>query len=86
MNDNDYMLTTYDNPFNPFEDFERWFKEDILLGHNCCGLLGRKASTSKLFSDEVNEQIIDNAMNEIIKSDPLVYKKVTKEDYAVVTT
>lgn len=82
-NTGEYMLTTYDNPFNPFEDFERWFKEDILLGHNCCGLLGKKALTSKVFSDEVNEKIIENAVNEIIQSDPLVYKKVTKEDYAV---
>lgn len=82
-NTDEYMLTTYDNPFNPFEDFERWFKEDIILGHNCCGLLGKKALTSKIFSDEVNEKIIEDAVNEIIQSDPLVYKKVTKEDYAV---
>lgn len=77
----DYMLTTFDNPFNPFDDFVRWYKEDLLLGHNCCGLLGRLACTSEIFSDEINEQIIDEAVDEIIKKEPTIYKKVTKEDY-----
>ena len=80
--DNDVMLTTFDNPSNPFEDFDRWYKEDLLLGHDCCGLLGRKAATSKIFSDEVNEQIIDEALKEIIKSEPMIYKLVTRNDYA----
>lgn len=78
----DYMLTTFDNPFNPFDDFDRWYKEDILLGHNCCGLLGRTAFTSELFSDEVNEKNIDEAMKIIVQSDPMIFKLVTKEDYS----
>ena len=43
----DSMLTTFDNPFNPFTEFDRWWKEDLLLGHNCCGLLANE-STIKL--------------------------------------
>lgn len=30
----DSFLTTYDNPFNPFTDFVRWLKEDLILGHD----------------------------------------------------
>lgn len=79
--ENDFMLSTFDNPFNPFEDFNTWMKTDMLLGHNCCGLLAIYAGTSPIFSDEVNEKYIDDAMNEIVASDPLTYRKVTKDTY-----
>lgn len=80
--DDDTMLTTYDNPFNPFEDFEMWMKYDILvLGHNTCGLLARTALISPIYSDEVNDKEIDRAMDEIIAQEPLVYKKVTRDSY-----
>lgn len=78
----DYMLTTYDNKFNPFDDFVRWWKEDLRLGHNCCGLLAREAQTSDVASDEVNEREIDRAMNEIVSLFPMIYKKVSKKDFS----
>lgn len=77
----DCMLTTYDNPFNPFKDFEIWWKTDLLLGHDTCGLLARTALTSPNFSDEVNEREIDRAMDEICRNDPVLYKKVFKNGY-----
>ena len=30
----DFMLTTTDNPFNPWIDFDTWYAEDIRLGHD----------------------------------------------------
>ena len=81
MDNNDYMLTTYDNPFNPFDDFLTWWKNDLLLGHDCCGLLARTANVSDIASDEVNDAYIDEAMNEIIKNEPTIYKKVLVTDY-----
>lgn len=77
----DFMLSTFDNPFNPFEDFETWFKYDMILRHNCCGLMAQYALTSPIFSDEVNERYEDMAMDEIVASDPTLYRKVTPEDY-----
>ena len=81
LNDSDYMLTTYDNPYNPFEDFERWWKEDLLLGHDCCGLLARTANTSDIYSDEVNDEFVKEAMDYIVSSEPMIYKKVLASDY-----
>jgi hypothetical protein len=77
----DYMLTTFDNKFNPFTNFVAWWKEDLRLGHDCCGLLARTANTSDIASDEVNEKYIDEAADYIIAMEPTIYKKVYASDY-----
>lgn len=79
--DKDYMLTTYDNPINPFEDFIGWWKFDMLLGHDTCGTLAREANTSPMFSDEVNDKITVEAMDYLCSSEPMLYRKVEKSDY-----
>ena len=80
--DDDFMLTTFDNPFNPFTQFEAWFKYDsIVLGYNSCLLLANYSNVSDIASDEVQEQEIDEAMNEIVRKFPTIYKKVLRSDY-----
>lgn len=81
MEERDSFLTTFDNPFNPFTNFARWWKEDLLLGHDCCGTLAREANTSEIFSDEVNDKLTIDAMNRIVKQEPMIYKIVYPEDY-----
>ena len=81
----DYMLTTYDNPFNPFEDFETWWKQDMLLGHDCCGTLARNSSCSHIFSDEINEKEIDRAVDELIQQNPTIFRKVFRSDFKKVS-
>lgn len=75
------MLTTYDNPFNPFTNFIRWWKEDLLLGHDTCGTLARESNVSDVASKEVNEQYIDEAMKRIVMNEPMIYKMVLPSDY-----
>lgn len=77
----DFMLTTFDNSFNPFEDFDRWFKEDLRLGHKCCEMLSINANTSNTIGEERNNEIIIDAMNDICRRYPTIYRKVTKEDF-----
>lgn len=73
-------LTTNDNPFDPFEQFDSWFLFDVEKGYNSCAYLARIAKTSEQFSDEENDAEIDRAIDEIIKYDFMdIYKKVTKE-------
>ena len=71
------MLTTIDNPYDPFKQFSDWFSFDVEKGYNTCAYLGRIARTSEQLSDEENDLEIERAIDEIIKYDFLnLYKKV----------
>ena len=79
MASQDYMLTTVDNPFDPFTQFDSWYQFDVEKGYNTCAYLARIAITSDELSEEDNAEAIDRAMNEIIAYDFLnIYKKVPK--------
>lgn len=79
MANNACMLTTFDNPFNPFTHFDQWFLFDTEKGYNTCDYLGRIAKTSDEFTDEEYETAIEEAMDEIIKFDfRNIYKKIYK--------
>ena len=71
------MLTTFDNPYNPFDEFTSWFMFDEEKGYHSCAYLGRIAKTSEQLSDEENAQEIERAIDEIIKYDfQNIYRKV----------
>ena len=74
------MLTTIDNPFDPFEQFTSWFLFDVEKGYNSCGKLARIAKVSEDMSETEFNNEIDLAIDKLIKVDFLdIYKKVTKE-------
>ena len=73
------MLTTIDNPFDPFEQFDSWFLFDVEKGYNSCSYLGRIAKTSEQLSDDENNEEIERAIDEIIKYDfTNTFKKVSR--------
>ena len=77
---NDVMLTTFDNPYDPFEQFTSWFLFDVEKGYNTCSRLARIAKTSDQFSEKENDEEVEQAIDEIIKYDFMnVYKKVSKQ-------
>lgn len=77
-------LTTFDNPYDPFEQFVPWFLFDIEKGYNTCSYLARIARTSEQLSEEENNQEIEKAIDEIIKNDFMnIYKKVQKQTVLV---
>lgn len=61
-----YMLTTLDNPFNPFTHYDEWFSFDVSKGYNTCAYLARVTKSSDELSLEDEALAIDNAMNEIV--------------------
>lgn len=69
-------LTTFDNPYDPFRQFDQWFLFDEEKGYHTCAYLGRVARTSEQMSDEENVAEIERAIDEIIKFDfRNIYKK-----------
>lgn len=80
------MLTTFDNPYNPFEQFSSWFLFDVEKGYNTSAYLGRIARTSDQLSEEENNLEVERAIDEIIKYDfKTIYKKV-KPQFANVSS
>ena len=79
MTSSECCLTTIDNPFDPFVDFNNWFIFDVSKGYNSCAYLSRIAKTSDQFTDEENTSEIERAIDEIISYDFLnIYKKVRR--------
>lgn len=77
-----YKLTTIDNPFNPFTQFESWFAFDVDKGYNSCSYLARIAKVSDELSQKDEDLIVENAIDEIVKLNVLgIYRKVTKESF-----
>lgn len=74
------MLTTFDNPFDPFEQFTSWFMFDAEKGYNTCGKLARIAQLSDDLSEKETNEEITRAIDEIIEYDFMnIYKKVQKK-------
>ena len=61
-----YMLTTVDNPFNPFTQFDEWFAYDRLLGHNTSAFLARIARLSDGLSEADEDLALQQAIDEIV--------------------
>ena len=76
----DCMLTTFDNPYNPFDDFTLWLLYDKEQGYNTCERLARIAKISDDMSQDEIDAETDRAMDEIIFYDFLnIYKKVWQD-------
>ena len=74
------MLTTFDNPFDPFEDFAEWFAYDLRLGYNSCGLLARVMVYSEELSLPDKLLAIESAIDEITRLNASgMHRKVVRE-------
>lgn len=83
-----YALTTFDNPFDPFTQFDAWYRFDLNreLTHrdelyvNCCSILDRYSILNDAMSEAEQNEAIELAIDEIIKHDVNnVYMKVKRE-------
>lgn len=79
----EYRLTTFDNPFDPFEQFASWFLFDVERGYNTCAHLDRIANINDEMTQKEYDEEIERAIDEIIYYDFLnIYKKVSREQPA----
>lgn len=71
------MLTTVDNPYNPFTHWDEWYTWDEAHGYHTCGLLARFTITSHELSSTDEELAIDLAIQEILDINPFgVHKRI----------
>lgn len=74
-----HMLTTTDNPFDPFTQFDEWFAFDTGAGYNTLPFLARVTVTSHELSEADQLVAIEQAIDEIVKENILgLYRKVPK--------
>ena len=77
-----FMLTTVDNPYNPFIQFEDWKAFDEDKGYYTIEYLSRIAKTSDELSDSDYDLAVNDAINEILYFNVLgIYQKVSKENF-----
>ena len=71
------FVTTLDNPYDYFDQFDEWYAFDTEKGYNTCAYLARIAKTSKEMSDADYEQAVNDAVDEIVRLNVTGnYKKV----------
>ena len=77
-------LTTLDNPFNPFTEFDKWLQFDNEKGYNSCSYLARIAKTSDQLSDYENNLALERAIDDIIaEHNNQIYTKVYNTDDSI---
>lgn len=76
----EFMLTTFDNPFDYFEQFIPWLMFDLEKGYQTCERLARFVDDSDDMTQKERNAEIERAIDEIILYDPLnIYKKVSRQ-------
>ena len=80
MMNGEYALTTIDNPYDPFEQFESWFLFDTENGYNSCSYLARIAQTTDDMSENEKKIEIERAIDEIMKYDFTNMRKKVKRN------
>ena len=77
-----YMLSTVDNPYSPFTQFDEWKAFDESKGYFTCEYLARIANTSSEFPDVLADKAVDDAIDEICRLNVLgIYRKVKESDF-----
>lgn len=77
----EYMLTTVDNPYDPFTQWDEWLSWDDRAGYNTPGLLARITRMSPDLSEADQTQAVQMAIDEIVEMNVLgVLKKVKRGD------
>lgn len=78
----EYMLTTVDNPFNPFTEFEEWLDYDTRMGYNTSSFLDRIAKVSNELSQPDQALAIQAAIDEIVDENVSgMWRKVSIDSY-----
>lgn len=60
------FVTTLDNPYDYFTQFDEWYAFDTQKGYNTCAYVARIAKTSSEMSEKDYENALNDAVDEIL--------------------
>lgn len=63
----DCMLSTSDNPYNPFTEFWKWYTFDVLHGYDTCGYLARVCEYTDDVSDREERLSLNDAIEDALR-------------------
>lgn len=73
-------VTTFDNPYDPFDQFEEWLLFDAEKGYNTPGELDRLTHITDDMTQKEELQEIERGIDRMIELDFMnIYKKITRE-------
>lgn len=76
------MLSTIDNPWNPFTHYAEWYAHDVTAGYHSTALLARVVVSSNELSDYDQELDIIRAIDEIVTENASgMHRKVYPETF-----
>ena len=77
-----FMLTTVDNPFNPFTQFKEWYEFDEAAGYHSSAFLARVVISSDELSDVEQNMAIEHGIDEIVKENVTsMFRKVSEASF-----
>ena len=77
----EYMLTTVDNPYDPFTQWDEWYAWDQSAGYHTPGLLARVAMVSDDLPETDQYLAVQQAIDEIVRENVLgIFRKVKEGD------
>ena len=73
------MLTTIDNPFDPFTQFQDWYTFDCGKRYDTYNYLDRVVNITKDMTKKEVDEAYDQGMKDIVFYNPELYRIVSKE-------
>lgn len=61
------MLTTLDNPYDPFTQYDLWYAFDVNNGYNSCSYIARIAKVPEDLNEFDDTPAVNQAIDEIVK-------------------
>jgi hypothetical protein len=72
-----HMLTTVDNPFDPWTQWDSWYNWDEQAGYHTTSFLARIVRSSPILSDDEQDMALETAVDEIVRENVSgMWKKV----------
>ena len=61
------FITTLDNPYNFFTQFDEWYSFDTEKGYNTCAYLARLANVSSEMSEKDYEEAVERVIEDVLR-------------------